>query len=135
MLNYSVPIKEIMTIYESIMKYNQELETLGIVKFSKKSLNDLLLNAEKFAQDKLIPINAVGDRKPSFLENGVVRTPPGFKEAYDQYTKEGWIGLTCEKEHGGEGLPKTISGFIDEIWSSSNLSFKLFSELTIGDYN
>ena len=67
MFNYSVPIKDMMTIYESLMKDNPELESLGIVKFSKKSLNDLLLNAEKFAQDKLIPINAVGDRKPSFL--------------------------------------------------------------------
>ena len=135
MFNYSVPIKDMVTIYESLMKDNPELEILGIPKFSNQSLNKLLLDAEKFAQDKLVPINGVGDREPSFLENGVVRTPPGFKEAYDQYTKEGWIGLTCEKEHGGEGLPKTISGFIDEIWSSSNLSFKLFSELTIGAYN
>lgn len=135
MFNYSVPIKDMVIIYESLMKDLPDIDHVGIPKLSQKSLNDLLLNAEKFAQEVLVPINSIGDREPSFLENGVVRTPPGFKEAYQQYTRDGWVGITCEKEHGGKNLPKTISGFIDEIWSSSNLSFKLFSELTIGAYN
>lgn len=135
MFNYSVPIKDMVIIYESLMKDISDVDIVGIPKFSQKSLNDLLLNAEKFAQDVLVPINSIGDREPSYLENGVVRTPPGFKEAYKEYTRDGWVGITCEKEHGGKSLPKTISGFVDEIWSSSNLSFKLFSELTIGAYN
>lgn len=135
MFNYSVPIKDMVIIYESLMKDISDVDIVGIPKFSQKSLNDLLLNAEKFAQDVLVPINSIGDREPSYLENGVVRTPPGFKEAYQEYTRDGWVGITCEKEHGGKSLPKTISGFVDEIWSSSNLSFKLFSELTIGAYN
>lgn len=135
MFNYSVPIKDMVIIYESLMKDISDIDIVGIPKFSQKSLNDLLLNAEKFAQDVLVPINSIGDREPSYLENGVVRTPPGFKEAYQEYTRDGWVGITCEKEHGGKSLPKTISGFVDEIWSSSNLSFKLFSELTIGAYN
>lgn len=135
MFNYSVPIKDMVIIYESLMKDISDVDIVGIPKFSQKSLNDLLLNAEKFAQDVLVPINSIGDREPSYLENGVVRTPPGFKKAYQEYTRDGWVGITCEKEHGGKSLPKTISGFVDEIWSSSNLSFKLFSELTIGAYN
>jgi len=69
------------------------------------------------------------------LENGVVRTPPGYKEAYKKFIEDGWVSLSCDPEYGGQGIPKTISSFFDEMLSAASLSFKLYSELSIGAYN
>jgi len=76
-----------------------------------------------------------GDENPTILENGVVRTPPGYKEAYKKYIDDGWTSLSCDPKYGGQGMPKTVSGFFDEMLSSASLSFKLYSELSIGAYN
>ncbi|MDB2515058.1 acyl-CoA dehydrogenase, partial [Candidatus Pelagibacter bacterium] len=76
-----------------------------------------------------------GDENPSVLENGVVRTPPGYKEAYTKYIEDGWTSLSCDPKYGGQGMPKTVSAFFDEMLSSASLSFKLYSELSIGAYN
>ena len=76
-----------------------------------------------------------GDENPAKLENGVVRTPPGYKEAYSKYIEDGWVSLSCDPKYGGQGMPKTVSAFFDEMLSATSLSFKLYSELTIGAYN
>ena len=72
---------------------------------------------------------------PCVFENGVVITPPGYKEAYKKFIQDGWTSLSCDPEYGGQGIPKTISAFFDEMLSSASLSFKLYSELSIGAYN
>ena len=69
------------------------------------------------------------------LENGIVRTPPGYKEAYNKFIEDGWTSLSCDPKYGGQGMPKTVSVFFDEMLSSASLSFKLYSELSIGAYN
>jgi alkylation response protein AidB-like acyl-CoA dehydrogenase len=68
-------------------------------------LQQILDEAGKFAGEVLAPLNVVGDREGSVLENGVVRTPAGFKEAFRQYAAGGWAGLAVETSHGGQGLP------------------------------
>ena len=83
----------------------------------------------------ILPLALSGDENPAQLENGVVRTPPGYKEAYNKYIEDGWISLSCDPKYGGQGMPKTVSAFFDEMLSSASLSFKLYSELTIGAYN
>jgi len=83
----------------------------------------------------ILPLAKVGDETPVTFENGVVRTPPGYKEAYKKFIEDGWVSLSCNPEYGGQGMPKTISSFLDEMLSSASLSFKLYSELSIGAYN
>ena len=135
MLRYNAPIDDMMFLYEKF-NINADHESLGYLDFyNPRYVKDLLLKSSEFASKTLLPLAPIGDEHPSYLENGEVRTPPGFKDAYIKYTKDGWSRLTCNKEHGGNAAPKTVSGFIDEIWSSSNLSFKLFSELAVGAYN
>ena len=135
MLRYNAPIDDMMFLYEKFNK-DPHHDALGYLNFyTPKYVRSLLEKSSSFASQTLLPLAPVGDEKPSYLENGEVRTPPGFKDAYNQYVKDGWTRLTCKKDHGGNAAPKTVSGFIDEIWSSSNLSFKLFSELAIGAYN
>src|SRR5260370_27179240 len=81
----------------------------------------VLEEAAKFAAGELDPLNQPADRIGSVLENGVVRTPPGFREAYRRYVEAGWMGLACDPEHGGQGLPLSLSRAVLGVWSSACL--------------
>jgi len=98
-------------------------------------VKDILEEAAKINQNLILPLAKSGDENPTVLENGVVRTPPGYKEAYTKYIEDGWTSLSCDPKYGGQGMPKTVSAFFDEMLSSASLSFKLYSELSIGAYN
>ena len=91
--------------------------------------------AGKFCSTELLAINRDGDEHGAVFENGNVTTPPGFKEAYTRYIENGWTGIDSNPDHGGQGLPKLLQYFIDEMLSSANLSFKLYSELSHGVYH
>jgi len=98
-------------------------------------VKDILVEAAKLNQNIKLPLAKSGDENPTILENGVVRTPPGYKEAYTKFIEDGWTSLSCDPKYGGQGMPKTVSSFFDEMLSSASLSFKLYSELSIGAYN
>src|SRR3546814_1081629 len=91
-----------------------------------------LEEAGKLATDVLAPLNHTGDVEGARLENGVVRTPSGFKDAYGAYVAGGWNGVPFEPEHGGQGLPWLVATALNEMWSSANLSFSLCPLLTQG---
>src|SRR5208282_3995638 len=86
----------------------------------------------KLARDVLAPLNDVGDKTPSRLENGVVRTPKGFKEAYKTYVEGGWNSLPFEEEFGGQGLPVVVALAVAEMWNSANMAWALCPLLTVG---
>src|SRR6266581_5897799 len=75
----------------------------------------ILEEAAKFAAAELDPLNQPADRVGSILENGVVRTPPGFREAYRRYVEAGWMGLQCDPEYGGQGLPLALATPVVEM--------------------
>ncbi|HTK85808.1 MAG TPA: acyl-CoA dehydrogenase [Patescibacteria group bacterium] len=85
----------------------------------------VLESAGQLAAEVLSPLNAIGDKNPSRLENGRVITPPGFKEAYKQYCDGGWNGVPFSPEHGGQGLPLPIAFAVQEMWQSANMAFGL----------
>ncbi|WP_439815217.1 acyl-CoA dehydrogenase [Zavarzinia sp. CC-PAN008] len=99
---------------------------------SPELVNQILEEAGKLAADVLAPLNEVGDREGCSVENGVVRTPTGFREAYRAYADGGWPGLAFDPEHGGQGLPFTLAVAIQELWSSANLAFGLVMLLNQG---
>jgi alkylation response protein AidB-like acyl-CoA dehydrogenase len=92
----------------------------------------ILKEAARFAETVLAPLNQPADRTGSRLENGVVRTPPGFREAYAQYVAGGWNGLAASPEHGGQGLPAALAVPVAEMWSSAAMSFALCPLLNWG---
>jgi len=98
-------------------------------------VKDILQQAAKINQELILPLAKIGDEKPCIYENGVVRSPPGYKEVYKKFIEDGWTSLSCDPKYGGQGMPKTVSTFFEEMLSSSSLSFKLYSELSIGAYN
>jgi len=135
MPSYTAPVEDMMFLYEKLRdnkKYN-ELEKYKDV--NSELVKDILEEAAKINQNLILPLAKAGDENPAVLENGVVRTPPGYKEAYQKYIQDGWTSLSCDPKYGGQGMPKTVSAFFDEMLSSASLSFKLYSELSIGAYN
>ena len=135
MPTYTAPVDDMMFLFEKLrnnQKYN-ELEKYKEV--TSDLVKDILQEAAKINQNLILPLAKTGDENPAVLENGVVRTPPGYKEAYKKYIEDGWTSLSCDPKYGGQGMPKTVSAFFDEMLSSASLSFKLYSELSIGAYN
>ncbi len=78
------------------------------------------------AQEVLLPLNASGDLEGCTYENGVVRTPKGFPEAYARFREGGWAALSSDPRWGGQGLPETVNKLVEEMTCSANLSFGLY---------
>ena len=135
MVTYNAPIDDMMFLFEKLRdnKHYNELEKYKEV--NSDLAKDILGQAAKITENLILPLAKVGDDMPCVFENGVVITPPGYKGAYKKFIQDGWTSLSCDPEYGGQGMPKTISGFFDEMLSSASLSFKLYSELSIGAYN
>ena len=135
MATYTAPIDDMMFLFEKLRDnpYYNELEKYKEV--NPDLAKDILEQAAKITENLILPLAKAGDETPVTFENGVVRTSPGYKEAYKKFIEDGWVSLSCDPEFGGQGMPKTISAFFEEMLSSASLSFKLYSELSIGAYN
>ena len=135
MATYRAPVDDMMFLFEKL-RDNSHYNSLEKYKEVNPDLaKDILEQAAKLTENLILPLAKAGDETPAKLENGVVRTPPGYKETYKKFIEDGWISLSCDPEYGGQGMPKTISSFFDEMLSAASLSFKLYSELSIGAYN
>ncbi|MDC3155889.1 acyl-CoA dehydrogenase family protein [Candidatus Pelagibacter sp.] len=135
MPSYNAPVEDMMFLFEKLRDNKNYNELEKYKEVSSELVKDILEEAAKINQNLILPLAKVGDENPAVLENGVVRTPPGYKEAYQKYIEDGWTSLSCDPKYGGQGMPKTVSAFFDEMLSSASLSFKLYSELSIGAYN
>jgi len=135
MTTYRAPVDDMMFLFEKL-RDNSHYNSLEKYKEVNPDLaKDILEQAAKLTENLILPLAKAGDKTPAKLENGVVRTPPGYKEAYKKFIEDGWVSLSCDPEYGGQGMPNTIKTFFDEMLSSASLSFKLYSELSIGAYN
>ncbi len=86
----------------------------------------------QFAAGEFAPLNRIGDLEGAKLENGVVRLPDGFKEAYDAYVEQGWNSIASSTDFGGQGLPFTLSCNVLENLGSANMAFNLLPMLSVG---
>jgi len=135
MPNYTAPVNDMMFLFDKLRNNKNYNEIEKFKEINSDLVKDILDEAAKINQNIILPLAKSGDENPTVLENGVVRTPPGYKEAYTKYIEDGWTSLSCDPKYGGQGMPKTVSAFFDEMLSSASLSFKLYSELSIGAYN
>ena len=132
---YTAPLKDMMFLFDKLRNNKNYNEIEKYKEVNSELAKDILEQAAKISENIILPLAKSGDENPTVLENGVVRTPPGYKEAYKKFIEDGWTSLSCDPKYGGQGMPKTISAFFDEMLSSASLSFKLYSELSIGAYN
>ena len=135
MATYSAPIDDMMFLFEKLRDNPHYNELEKYKEVNPDLAKDILEQAAKITENLILPLAKVGDETPATFENGVVRVPPGYKEVYKKFIENGWVSLSCDPEYGGQGMPKTINAFFDEMLSSASLSFKLYSELSIGAYN
>src|SRR6202521_5539191 len=120
---YAAPLAEMRFVIDTVAPLDSDTPDLAAA---------ILAEAGRFAAAELAPLNQPADRTGSVLENGVVRTPPGFREAYARYVEGGWNGLAFDPDYGGQGLPLALATPVAEMWNSACMSFALCPLLNHG---
>lgn len=132
MQTYSAPLRDMRFVLTELHD-NTEYTALPAFEHVTPDVVDAILEeAAKFTTERLLPLNASGDAEGCVLENGVVRTPTGFKEAYQAFRETGFTSMAADPEWGGQGLPEPVNKFIEEMICSANLAFSLYPGLTHG---
>ena len=131
MTNYTAPVRDMQFILHDVLKISDQAIP-GFDELDRDLTSAILEEAGKIASDVLHPLNAVGDREGCVLENGTVRTPTGFKDAFAQMREGGWMGLDCDPEYGGQGMPYILNSATGEIFSSANMAYQMYAGLTHG---
>ncbi len=121
-------------ILHDVLKVS-EADTPGYDELDRDFTGAILEEAGKIARDVLAPLNPVGDQEGCALENGVVRTPTGFREAFDLLREGGWTGLDCDPEYGGQGMPYVLATAVGEMHAAANMAFGMYAGLTHGAYS
>ncbi len=127
---YRAPVDDYRFVLNEMLEVEKHRDLPDFEELSPDLLDDILTNAGKFCEEVLQPINQSGDEEGAHFENGVVRTPKGFKEAYDAYSEAGWGALAAPAKFGGAGMPKLIAMAVAEMANSANQSFSMYPGLT-----
>jgi alkylation response protein AidB-like acyl-CoA dehydrogenase len=130
MTPYVPPLDDIRFALTHMAGLEQIARLPGCEAATPDLVDQVLEAAGKFAANELAPLNATGDRERARLENGAVRTPKGYKEAYRKFVEDGWHGLPFPQEWGGQGLPWSVAVPVWEMWHSANFAFCLCPILT-----
>ncbi|UWQ20361.1 acyl-CoA dehydrogenase [Jannaschia sp. W003] len=134
MTTYTAPTKDMQFVLHDTLGVAAQ-DVPGYADLDRDFTGAILDAAGQLATDVLHPLNAVGDREGCRLENGVVRTPTGFREAFDQVREGGWTALDADEAYGGQGLPYVMQTAVGEILSSANMAFNMYQGLTHGAYS
>ena len=122
---YAAPIAEMRFVLEEVAGIGAVALLPGYEMAEPELVGAILGEAAKLAATVLAPLNQPADRVGSVLENGVVRTPSGFRQAYARHVEGGWNGLAADPEFGGQGLPLALAAPVAEMWDAACMSFAL----------
>ena len=129
---YQAPLRDMKFVLHELHQDDGFGGIEALSEFTPDLTDAILEEAARVAQEILLPLNRSGDIEGCTLENGVVRTPKGFKEAYAQFRDGGWCALASDPEWGGQGLPETVNKMTEEMICAANVSFSLYPGLTHG---
>ena len=135
MPSYRAPVDDIKFLITEFLELEKQSDLPQFKEMSPDLVDDILTNAAKFAEEVLQPLNQSGDEEGCHFENGVVRTPKGFKDAYKAYCEAGWNSLGAPEAFGGSGLPIVLTMAIAEMGISANQSFSMYPGLTSAAYS
>lgn len=134
MASYKAPLRDMRFVLYELMGGEDLSQLPGFEDFTRDLIDPVLEEAAKVCEQVLHPINRSGDEEGCHLENGVVRTPAGFQDAYRTFREGGWTAIACDPAYGGQGLPKAVNTLVEEMICSANLSFGMYPGLTHGAY-
>jgi alkylation response protein AidB-like acyl-CoA dehydrogenase len=122
-------------LLEQVFDYEKTLAGLdGYEDVDRDVVTAVLDSAATFARDIVLPLNLPGDDAGCTFDNGVVTTPPGYREAYRQYYEDGWTALAADTKFGGQGLPASLGLMVREFVASGSMSFGMYAGLSMGAY-
>ena len=127
---YKAPLKDYKFLIKDFLNSGSTDLLFKNSGIDQSDLEMILDEAEKLCEEILLPINQSADTEGCTFNKGKVTTPKGFKEAYKNFVANGWQGITVDKKYGGQNLPYFMNIFLDEMISSSNMSFSLYPVLT-----
>lgn len=131
MPSYTPPTKDMQFILHDVLNVTAS-GIPGYDELEADFTSAILEEAGKLTAGVLAPLNVVGDKEGCRLENGIVYTPTGFKEAFEQVKEGGWPGLDMPEEFGGQNMPYVIGTAVGEMFSSANMAFTMYQGLTHG---
>ncbi|WP_299134913.1 acyl-CoA dehydrogenase C-terminal domain-containing protein [uncultured Amaricoccus sp.] len=134
MASYTPPLGDLAFVLHDVLAV-QDSAIPGYADLDRDTTAAILEEAGKIAAEVLAPVNSIGDREGCRLENGVVRTPAGFKAAYDTARAGGWTGLDLDPDFGGQGMPHLLNTAVGEMHAAANMALNMYWGLTHGAYN
>jgi alkylation response protein AidB-like acyl-CoA dehydrogenase len=131
---YQSPIKDMQFVLHEVLRVSED-DCPGFADLDPDTTGAILEEAGRVAAEVLLPLNQVGDQVGCVLENGVVRTPPGFQDAMRAMRDGGWTSIDCDPDYGGQGLPYVMHTAAQEAFVSANMAFNMYQGLTHGAYS
>ncbi len=131
---YKAPLKDMRFVLHELYDSTTIAELPGNADFTPELIDSVLEEAAKISEEVLFPLNQVGDREGCTYENGVVRTPSGYREAYRTFCEGGWTSISSDPDYGGQGMPLTAAMMVEEMFCSANVAFGLYPGLSHGAY-
>ncbi len=132
MADYIAPVRDIQFALYDVLDSEAHYQRIGAEEASRDLIDAIIAEGGKFSQEVLSPLYQPGDQVGCKFDDGVVTTPPGFKEAYKQYVEGGWPSLAGEPEYGGQGLPESLSVAINEMVNTANWAWGMYPGLSHG---
>jgi hypothetical protein len=129
---YKVDLREIRFLLFEQLKLGELLGKEPFAAWGQDEADMILAEVARYATEVSGPLNAVGDRAGCTLENGQVKAPPGFKEAWKRLYADGWKQIAAPSEHGGQDAPFTLHALVEELLAGSNAAFSMYPGLTYG---
>src|SRR5580698_4605789 len=133
---YAAPLRDMQFVLHELLNVEAEIKQMPKhADLDADTINQVLEEAGKFCSEVLFPLNQSGDQEGcTYVGDGVVTTPKGFKEAYRQYVEAGWPALGCDPEYGGQGLPAFVNNALYEMMNSANQAWTMYPGLSHGAY-
>ncbi|MFA5678400.1 MAG: acyl-CoA dehydrogenase C-terminal domain-containing protein [Pseudomonas sp.] len=132
MPSYTAPLRDMRFVMDEVFNFAGTYATHGLTDATPDLVDAVLEESAKFASEVLAPLNRTGDEEGCHFDNGVVTTPKGFKEAYQQYVDNGWAAMSGPVEFGGQGLPASLGLVVNEMTASANYAWNMYPGLTHG---
>ncbi|MGC1261290.1 MAG: acyl-CoA dehydrogenase [Jannaschia helgolandensis] len=129
---YRAPVSELKFVLDKVVGFDRVAATDRFAEATPETVDAILTEAGRMCEEVLAPLNRAGDLHPAHLENGVVRTSPGFAEGFAAIAEGGWLGMSADPDYGGMGLPIALTMAVNEMMGSACLSLQLNPLMTQG---